>query len=77
MSNTAYDVLRAQIQLQQCAIDALIATHPDREQLARIFSLQSAEFLQLIEEKGFEPDAVAVTKQMRQAMLRRMGRTEH
>ena len=77
MSNTAYDVLRAQLQLQQCAIDALIATHPDLEQLARIFSQQSAEFLKLIEDKAFDPDAVNVTKQMRQSMLRRMGRTEH
>ena len=77
MSNTAYDVLRAQLQLQQCAIDALIATHPDLEALARIFSQQSAEFLKLIEDKAFDADAVNVTRQMRQSMLRRMGRTEH
>ena len=76
MSN-AYDALRGQILLQQCAIDLLLSSHPDRDTLAQLFLLSSAELVTMMEREGFEREAVDAVKQMRQSMLRRLGRTEH
>jgi len=47
MSNpkAAYDILRGQILLQQCAIDALLTAHPRRDELADAFTASSAEFI--------------------------------
>jgi len=77
MSNQAYDVLRAQILLQQCAIDALLQTHPDCEKVADLFLNERSAFLKLIAEKAIDPEAVEVTKLMRRSMLERLGRAEH
>jgi hypothetical protein len=42
--NAAYDILRGQILLQQCAIDALLTAHPRRDELADAFTATSASF---------------------------------
>ena len=77
-SSAAYDILRGQILLQQCAIDALLAAHPRREELAEAFTASSAEFIKMISDQaGFEAEAIEVVKMMRASMLRRLGRTEH
>lgn len=76
--SAAYDILRGQILLQQCAIDALLTAHPRKDELAEAFTASSAEFLKMISgTPGFEPEAIEVVKLMRASMLRRLGKTEH
>ena len=76
--SAAYDILRGQILLQQCAIDALLTAHPRREELAEAFTATSAEFIKMISgQPGFEPEAIEVVKVMRASILRRLGRAEH
>jgi hypothetical protein len=54
-SNAAYDILRGQILLQQCAIDALLTAHPRRDELAEAFTATSAEFIKMIcDQPGFD-----------------------
>ena len=76
-ADAAYDILRGQILLQQCAIDALLTFHPRRDELADAFTVSSAEFIKMISaQKDFEAEAIQVVKMMRASMLRRLGRAD-
>jgi len=63
-TNAGYDILRAQS--LNNAVDALLAAHTLRDELAEAFTASSAEFIKMISDQpSFEPDAIQVVKQDR------------
>ena len=77
MTKADHDSLKALVYLQQCAIDVLLASHPQRDKLAAAFETQSDAYIRMITQGGYDQEALEAVQLMRRQMLKRLGRTEH